>query len=118
MRTITPHSHVAAPPFFCVRNPDIRLPDDPFPPRIEVLERPRAAVAGLLVRNPAGAVEDRVRRFHTTVSLIAKLFADRRQPDYPVDRSALEVDWIAGMFMLFRANAYRTAGGFDEAYFL
>ena len=105
-------------PFFCVCNPDIRLPDDPFPPLIEVLERPRAAVAGPLVRNPAGAVEDSVRRFPTVVSLIAKLFADRGQPDYPVDRGALEVDWIAGMFMLFRADAYRAAGGFDDAYFL
>ena len=59
-----------------------------------------------------------MRRFSTVVNLIAKLFADRGQPDYPVDRGALEVDWIAGMFMLFRADTYRAAGGFDEAYFL
>lgn len=105
-------------PFFCACNPDIRLPADPFPPLVEALERPRAAVAGPLVRNPAGAVEDSVRRFPSVASLVAKLFADRRQPDYPVDRGALEVDWIAGMFMLFRADAYRAARGFDEAYFL
>lgn len=105
-------------PYFCVCNPDIRLPTDPFPPLVEALENARAAVAGPLVRDPAGAIEDSVRRFPTVVSLIAKLLAERRRPDYPVDRGTLVVDWIAGMFMLFRADAYRAAGGFDEAYFL
>ena len=34
------------------------------------------------------------------------------------DRGATQADWLAGMFMLFRSDAYRTVGGFDEAYFL
>ncbi|MGH8765371.1 MAG: glycosyltransferase, partial [Burkholderiales bacterium] len=28
------------------------------------------------------------------------------------------VDWVAGMFMLFRSDAFRAAGGFDESYFM
>jgi GT2 family glycosyltransferase len=35
-----------------------------------------------------------------------------------VDKGAVEVDWIAGMFMLFRSDTYRALGGFDETYFL
>jgi hypothetical protein len=105
-------------PFFCVANPDIRLPSDPFPALLQALEAPRAVVAGPLVRNPEGRIEDSARRFPTFVTLIKKLFVDRREPDYPTDRGPQEVDWVAGMFMLFRSEAFRAAGGFDEAYFL
>ncbi len=105
-------------PYFCVANPDIRLPADPFPPLLQALADERVAVAGPLVRGPDGKVEDSARRFPTVVSLLKKAFVDRRQPDYPTDRGPQSVDWIAGMFMLFRTEAYRAAGGFDEAYFL
>ena len=105
-------------PWFCVVNPDIRLPADPFPALVAALERMRAGVAGPLVRNPEGGVEDSARRFPTAASLLRKAFSDKRQPDYPVDRGTQEVDWVAGMFMLFRAGDFRSAGGFDEAYFL
>jgi GT2 family glycosyltransferase len=104
--------------YFCVCNPDIRLPADPFPALLQTLADTRVAVAGPLVRSPKGAIEDSVRRFPTAATLVKKLFVDRRQPDYPTDRGPLEVDWAAGMFMLFHSDAYRAAGGFDEAYFL
>jgi GT2 family glycosyltransferase len=107
-----------ATPYFCVCNPDIRLPSDPFAPLLQALDDARVAVAGPLVRSPAGRVEDSARRFPTAASLLKKLFVDRREPDYPTDRGALDVDWVAGMFMLFRSDAYRALGGFDEGYFL
>jgi hypothetical protein len=109
------HCHT---PYFCVCNPDVRLPSDPFPALIEALVDPRAAVAGPLVRSPEGRVEDSARRFPTAWTLAKKLFVDRRRPDYSSDRGPQDVDWVAGMFMLFRSDAYRAAGGFDEAYFL
>ena len=105
-------------PYFCVVNPDIRLPADPFNSLILQFNDKTVAVAGPLVRNPAGGIEDSVRRFPTAASLLKKFFAGSREPDYPVDRGALAVDWLAGMFMLFRSDAYRAIGGFDEAYFL
>ncbi len=105
-------------PYFCVANPDIRLPADPFATLISDFSGKTVAVAGPLVRNPAGAAEDSARRFPTAGSLLKKLFAEKREPDYPTDRGPLEVDWLAGMCMLFRSDAYRSVGGFDEAYFL
>jgi len=105
-------------PYFCVCNPDIRLPADPFPALLEALAPPAAAVAGPLVRTTDGRIEDSARRFPTAGILLRKLLRETRVPDYPVDCGALAVDWIAGMFMLFASEAYRTAGGFDERYFL
>jgi len=105
-------------PYFCVCNPDIRLASDVFPPLLQVLTDRRVAVAGPLVRNPAGRIEDSARRFPTATALLKKLFVDRREADYPTDRGPREVDWLAGMFLLFRSDAYRSIGGFDEAYFL
>jgi len=105
-------------PYFCVCNPDIRLSSDIFPALLEALIDPRIAVAGPLVRNPEGRVEDSVRRFPTAGSLLRKLIFETNTPDYPTDRGLREVDWAAGMFMLFRSDAYRSVGGFDEAYFL
>jgi GT2 family glycosyltransferase len=101
-----------------VVNPDIRLTADPFPSLISGFSEKNVAVAGPLVRNPAGTAEDSARRFPTAASLLRKIFLDKRAPDYPTNRGPLKVDWLAGMFMLFRSDAFRAAGGFDEAYFL
>ena len=106
-------------PFFCVMNPDLRLAGDPFTGLLSAMQDDRVALAAPLVRSPGGGVEDSARRFPTAGSLLAKLF--RKGPplaEYAVDRGALEVDWVAGMCMLFRAEDYLRLGGFDEAYFL
>lgn len=71
-----------------------------------------------MVRDPTGSLEDNARRFPTPATLVRKLFMSRPGPDYPTNRGIVEVDWVAGMFMLFRSEAFREAGGFDEAYFL
>jgi hypothetical protein len=105
-------------PYFCVANPDVRLVQDPFPALVAALQRDRAAVAGPRVCDPAGRVEDSARRFPTVAGLLRKLVAGPAGPDYPVDQGPREVDWVAGMFMLFRSEAFRAAGGFDERFFL
>ncbi len=105
-------------PFFCVANPDIRLQESPFDPLIESLSDPGVGVAAPLVRNRSGRIEDSARRFPTVSSLLGKVWGGVRGPDYATDHGPIAVDWIAGMFMLFRADIYRTVGGFDEDYFL
>jgi N-acetylglucosaminyl-diphospho-decaprenol L-rhamnosyltransferase len=105
-------------PFFCVANPDIRLPRDPLPTLLQDAMEPGVALAGPLVRAPAGGVEDSARRFPTIGSLLKKLFVDSGGPEYPTDRGVVTVDWVAGMLMLFRADAFRGVSGFDERFFL
>lgn len=105
-------------PYFCVVNPDIRLNMDPFPALISALRDGRRGVAGPRVCDPEGRTEDSARRFPTVVRLTRKLLFGAAGPDYPVDRGPLGVDWVAGMFMLFRSDAFREVGGFDERFFL
>ena len=107
-----------AAPRFCVVNPDIRLEADPFPALMAALNGERVAVAGPRVCGPDGRVEDSARRFPTVGRLLRKLVPGAEGPDYPVDQGPLEVDWVAGMFMAFRSDAFRAVDGFDERFFL
>jgi len=104
--------------FFCILNPDIRFGADPFAPLARQLSTPAVGALGPLVRSPSGAVENSARRFITAATVARKFFHRRDRPEYPVDRGALRVDWVAGMFMMLRADIYRRVRGFDEAYFL
>ena len=105
-------------PYFCVCNPDIRLSVDPFAELLRRFTDSTVAAAGPLVRNPAGAIEDSARHFPTIASLLKKLVARESPPEYPIDQGPIAVDWIAGMFMMLRSDAFRSVAGFDERYFL
>jgi N-acetylglucosaminyl-diphospho-decaprenol L-rhamnosyltransferase len=109
------HCHT---PFYCVANPDIQLIADPFPDLMQALAIPAAGVAAPLVRSPAGRVEDSARRFPTPYLLLRKALSGSLGLDYSPNGSWQPVDWVAGMFMLFREDTFREIGGFDPAYFL
>ena len=76
------------------------------------------AAAGPLVQDPGGKAEDSARRFPTAAGLLRKLVTTPSGPDYPLDAGPIEVDWVAGMFMVFSADAFRAVSGFDERFFL
>lgn len=106
-------------PYFCVVNPDVRLNMDPIPALVTALQAPgNAGVAGPRVCDRDGRTEDSARRFPTALRLLRKLLQGRQGPDYPDSGAPIAVDWVAGMFMLFRSEAFRAAGGFDERFFL
>ena len=103
---------------FCVLNPDIRFAQDPLPALIKVLADKKIGVVAPLIVSPAGDVEDSARRFPTLASIIRKVLSGSSGPEYTVGKEPLYPDWIAGMFMVFRADVFSAAGGFDEGYFL
>lgn len=105
--------------WFCVLNPDIRLPTNPFPGLLETLRQQSSAVVAPAVLSPAGDIEDSVRRFPTPCSLTAKLLgrSDGRYR-YALGDAPFPADWVAGMCMLFRTETFRRVGGFDEKFFL
>lgn len=104
---------------FCVANPDLRIPGDPFPPLLRALRCDDVGLVGPRVRASDGAEEDSIRRFPTVPGLLKRALGldDGRIP-LPQGDDPVSVDWVAGMFMLARAEAFRAVGGFDESYFL
>jgi GT2 family glycosyltransferase len=106
-------------PYFCALNPDIQLQGNPFPDLISAIEATEAAIAAPMVKNPVGMGEDSMRPFPTLRSLLAKA-AGLKDDCYKVKegQSLFFPEWVAGMFMLFRSDAFRELGGFDERFFL
>jgi N-acetylglucosaminyl-diphospho-decaprenol L-rhamnosyltransferase len=95
--------------YFAVVNPDIALMGNPFPALITAL-RAGAGVAAPAVLEPDGRVADTARSLITPFELIR-----RRTPNY----SPPEIPrWFAGMFLVFRSDAFAGVGGFDEGYFM
>lgn len=105
--------------WFCVMNPDIRLPNNPFPFLLAEIARFEGAVIAPITVSPHGHCEDSVRRFPTPLSLAQKAFgaSDGRYHYAPGDPT-FPADWVGGMLMLFRADLFRQLGGFDEGFFL
>lgn len=106
-------------PWFCVLNPDIELAANPFPALLAALNASGAAVLAPAVVNSAGHPEDSARHFPTPLRLVAKLLGghDGRYAPQPT-QGPTPVDWVAGMFMLFRTEDFKAIGGFDEKFFL
>jgi len=107
-------------PFFCVLNPDIRLPTNPFPRLLPAFTDSNVGLVAPAVVNPAGEVEDSARRYPTPIGLVRKALGgdDGRYAFRLGDGAPLVPDWIAGMFLLLRTAAFADVHGFDEAYYL
>ena len=105
--------------YFCVLNPDVELPCNPFQSLTTAMQSHSAQIAAPIVLAPTGVIEDSVRYFPTVGALICKSLGrtDGRYKIAP-GRLPFEPDWVAGMFMLFCAKAYKQLQGFDENYFL
>jgi GT2 family glycosyltransferase len=97
-------------PFFCVVNPDIVLQSDPFPELHRCLADETLGLVAPLVTTPGLTIENTARSLYTPPELIRQKLRPRNFGASP--------HWLAGMFMLFRSDAYRAIGGFDERYFL
>ncbi len=104
--------------YFCVLNPDIRFHSDPFPALVAGLADTAIGVTAPLVTGPQGQIEDSARLFPTPLSIARKAFCGQHGPDYAIEETPIQPDWVAGMFMLWRADMFRRIGGFDERFFL
>lgn len=98
-----------ATPWFLVLNPDIRLHNCPIGPLLSKA----TADTGLLspsVVEPGAAAPQPHRRLITPWELLSRRLGGHRPPTRP--------DWVPGMFMLVRQQAYAELGGFDERFFM
>ena len=106
-------------PYYCIINPDVRITGNPFPALLSTLQQDRAALAAPAILSPEGRLEDSVRHFPTPVSLAAKaLFGIDGRYGFTTGDPHFTVDWVGGMCMLFRRDAFTAVKGFDESFFL
>ena len=104
--------------FFCVLNPDIRVPADPFWALVRELRDPAVGAAAPLILDADGAIEDSARPFPTLSSLVSKAFGAEPKRYYEIGEESISPDWVGGMFMLLRRDAFAAVGGFDARYHL
>lgn len=105
--------------FFLIMNPDVRMAEDVIGPLVRAVEADATVgVAAPRVKSVFGRLEDSAREIPTPFRLFLKVFGRKGQMNADIDGSTGRPDWVAGMFMLFRCNAFDHVGGFDERYFL
>lgn len=105
--------------FFCVLNPDVRLSQDVFLPLSGLLANDCSlGVAAPQVKSSIGENEDNARCFPRPMEIFRKAMGVKTRVSFPDQDGVLYPDWVAGMFMLYRAEVFREIGGFDSRYFL
>lgn len=104
--------------FFCVMNPDIRFEQCPMSALKNCLDETRAGVVAPVVMNALGEPDDSARKFPTPGKIFRKLLSSPVRPDYKINAGPYQVDWLAGMFLLFPRHVFQQLNGFDEGYFL
>lgn len=95
--------------WFLVLNPDIRFDSDVLSP----LLTQAAPDAGLLtprILEPGKTEPEPHRALLTPLEIVGRKKPGYVRPTVPA--------WIPGLFMLFRSEAYRQVGGFDEKFFM
>jgi GT2 family glycosyltransferase len=103
--------------YFLVLNPDIRMNYFDVDSFLNPMHNSNVGLVGPIVKNSKGLMEDTIRKFPNLYKLIAKIFKDNSISDYEIGSHPFVVDWLAGMFMLFRREAFADVGGFDSKRF-
>ncbi len=104
--------------FFVIVNPDIRLKDFNSRALLTSFHDPAIGAVAPLVLSPAGHTEDSARRFPSLTRLIKRTVFGQRGADYTWSDKPIDVDWVAGMFVVYRSAAFEGIGGFDSRYFM
>ncbi len=108
---------------FAIVNPDIRLTEFSYEKVYDFINDNKVigACAPKIISSD-GSAQDNARLFPTLMLLtrrvIRALFGFKNHSDYQISDIPVKVDWLAGMFIFFKREAFESVGGFDERYFM
>lgn len=104
---------------FVILNPDVRVPSNIWSKLDSFISGDVGACAPMVL-NSAGGIEDSARQFPTLMKFIARKFFGRRESEYLAskDSPGVDVDWVAGMFIMFDSLIFKDLNGFDEKFFM
>jgi GT2 family glycosyltransferase len=105
-------------PYFVVVNPDIRLASLQIELLLKQFKNSDVGISAPLVYSSNGQIQDSARIFPSFSRLIMRHLAWEKRPDYSLSDDEIEVDWVGGMFMVFRSTTYHKIHGFNERYFM
>lgn len=103
--------------FFIVVNPDIRLNDFKMSEMLAPLDDPKVGVVGPLVMDSSNKYQDSARKFPTVRRIVSRLISKHDEVDYAWGKEPFHVDWMGGMFLIFRRETFANVGGFDHQRF-
>jgi len=103
--------------WYAVVNPDVRFDRLNLKELLAPFESPSVAAIAPLIFSGAGHIEDSARRFPTALRFFKRVILSQRAADYKIEIAPYEVDWLAGMFIVFSSDAYKYIGGFDDKRF-
>ena len=100
--------------WFAVVNPDIRIKTFNLQTLLSPFQDQLVAAVAPIVLSGDGKIEDSARRFPTLKRFAKRVLLRQRNADYKVEHVPYQVDWVAGMFVVFHRDAFRQIGGFDD----
>lgn len=103
--------------WFAVVNPDIRIETLNLENLLSPFQNQAVAAIAPIVLSTDGKPEDSARRFPTLTRFAKRTLLRQRNSDYEIADTPYAVDWVAGMFVVFRREAYQDVGGFDDRRF-
>jgi N-acetylglucosaminyl-diphospho-decaprenol L-rhamnosyltransferase len=102
---------------FIIVNPDVRIYSLDIDKLLLPFQRSNVGAVAPMVISDKGDLEDNARRFPTIFRLIQRLISTKNQLDYNFGETIIDVDWVAGMFVVFRRDVFASIGGFDDKRF-
>jgi len=103
--------------WFAVVNPDIRIQSLDLQALLSPFENEKVGAVAPIILSGEGKIEDSARRFPTLIRFAKRVLLRQRGSDYKVETAPYPVDWVAGMFVIYRRDAYQKIGGFDDRRF-
>tara|TARA_B100000989_G_C19512468_1_gene459834 strand:- start:330 stop:1094 length:765 start_codon:yes stop_codon:yes gene_type:complete len=104
--------------FFIVLNPDIRLVDKHLEILFSHFELESVGVVAPRIISNNGNLEDSIRDYPSLTNLFKRYLLKNNVEAERRRILKTEIDWCAGMFMVFSYKSFSFIGGFDTKYFM